>query len=302
MSSSINKVLALGASGNVGRSTLKALLEEQFVVSGLTRESSKATLPAGIKHLKSDYTSTSLIEAFKGQDAVISTLSGLLPGDALSLQKTFVDAAIVASVKIFVPSEFGIDTSDHAAADVIPFLADKIKTLDYLKANEDSISWISVVSGSMSDWGFNIPSMGGWDLGARTVTLFDGGDIPFEATNLDQVGRAIAKSLKKPNITKNQYVYVNSFTVTQNQILAALERATDDKFTISHSTVDELWNSGAAKIKEGQPFGTLAQISAAIYGKGGLANYSVSRGLWNDKIGLEQENLDEAVDAIVVGR
>jgi nucleoside-diphosphate-sugar epimerase len=293
--SSIKKVVVVGASGSVGRSTVKALLEEGFQVTGITRETSKATLPEGVTHVKSEYSEASLREAFRGQDAVISTIGSITPGEALALQKPLIDAAIAAGVKVFFPSEYGIDTSDPSAQEYIPFLADKIHTLNYLKAQQDKISWTAVVSGSMFDWGLDIPGFGGLNIPAGTATVFDGGDIFYEATNLSQVGKAIAKCLKKPNLTKNQYIYVNSFTVTQNRVLAAIEKASGKKFTVSESTVEELWADGAKKLKAGQPMGVLAMIAGAIYDKGGLAQFSATKGLWNEKLGLQQDNLDEVV-------
>ncbi|KAK0618804.1 hypothetical protein DIS24_g11510 [Lasiodiplodia hormozganensis] len=301
-SSPIKKVLVIGPTGNVGKSTVKALLNENFHVTGLTRESSTATLPPGVQHLKTDFTPSSLARAFANQDAVISTISSITPAGALSLQTSLIDAAIAAGVKIFVPSEYGIDTSSRSAADYVPFLADKIATVDYLKAQQDRISWVAVITGSMFDWGLEIPGFGGWNVAARTATIYDGGDIPYEATNLDQVGRAIARSLRKHEMTRNQYVYVNSFTVTQNEVLRALERATGEKFSVAQGTVEELWQGGAAKVKEGQPVGVLDMIAGAIYGKGGLAHYSATKGLWNEKLGLQQENLDEFLGNYVAGK
>lgn len=291
--SPIKTALVIGASGNVGKSTVKALLVEGFQVTGLTRESSKATLPANVKHVKTDYSEASLREIFKGHDAVISTVSSIVPGDTLAIQKTFVDAAIAAGVKVFVPSEYGVDTSNRSSPEYIPFLADKLQTLDYLKSKQDQISWIAICSGSMFDWGLKIPGFGGWNVSARTVTIYDGGDVRYEATTLAQVGRAIAKSLKKLELTTNQYVYVNSFTVTQNETLNALERVTGERFSVSKGNVEELWQEGAAKWKEGQPLGVMSLLAGAIYGKGGLAQYSSSKGLWNEKLDLEQENLEE---------
>ncbi|GKT47932.1 bifunctional pinoresinol-lariciresinol reductase 1 [Colletotrichum spaethianum] len=293
--STIKNVLVVGASGNVGRSTIKGLLEENFQVTGLTRESSSATFPEGVRHLKTDFSEASLIEAFGNQDAVISTVSSIQSDGALGLQKTLIDAAIAAGVKVFVPSEYGIDTADVTAPQYIPFLSEKIETVRYLKERQDKISWTALITGSMFDWGLNIPGFGGWDVAARTVTIFDGGDIPFEATNLDQAGRAIAKSLRKSDLTRNQYVYVNSFTVTQNEVLRALEKATGDKFTVSQGSVEELWRRGAMELERGQPFGTLAMIAGAIYGKGGLAHFSANKGLWNERLALQQEDLNEFI-------
>ena len=301
-SSTIKNVLVIGGGGNVGKSTIKALLDESFTVAGLTRESSKATLPEGVKHIKTDYSEASLIDSFKGQDAVVSTVGSIVPGEGLALQHTIVKAAIAAGVKVFVPSEYGIDTSDPKSAIYIPFLKDKIETLDYLRTQQDKISWTAIISGGMFDWGLNIPGYAGWNIDARTATIYDGGDIPYEATNLDQVGKAIAKSLKNPELTRNQYVYVNSFTVTQNQVLEALEKTTGEKFTVSHGTVDGLWQGGADQVKEGNVYGVLPMIAGSVYGKGGLGNYSVTQGLWNDKLGLPQEDLDEAVKTYLAGK
>ncbi|GME44353.1 putative isoflavone reductase family protein [Neofusicoccum parvum] len=160
-SQSLTNVLVIGAGGNVGRSTIKALLDENFLVTGLTRESSTATLPEGVRHLKTDLSESSLAEAFRGQDAVVSTISSITPAGALALQKTIIDAAIAAGVKVFVPSEFGIDTSDRSAPEIIPFLADKIDTVDYLKTHQDKISWTAIITGAMFDWGLNMPGFGG---------------------------------------------------------------------------------------------------------------------------------------------
>lgn len=282
----------------MGKSTINALLEEKFHITGLTRESSEATLPAIVKHVKTDYSETSLLEAFKGQDAVISTISG----GGLALQKLIVDAAIAAGVKVFFPSEYGVDTSIRSSSEVIPLLATKIETLDYLKLHQDKISWTALITGSVFDWGLDRPSFGGWNLPARTVTIYDGGNIPYEATNLGQIGKAIAASLRNPELTKNQYVYVNSFTVTQNEVLRALEKATGESFTVSQSSVEQLRDDGARKLKDGQPLGMLALVASAFYGKGGLAHFSVTKGLWNDKLGLPQENLDEFLVKYMSGK
>ncbi|EQB48357.1 hypothetical protein CGLO_12418 [Colletotrichum gloeosporioides Cg-14] len=301
-STSIRKVVVIGASGNVGSSAIKALLDDGFQVTGLTRETSAASLPEGVTHVKSDFSKASLANVFKGQDAVVSTLSSISPAGALASQNFLIDAAIAAGVKVFIPSEYGVDTSDLSAPEIIPFLIDKVETLNYLKKSQDRISWTAIVSGAMFDWGLAIPGFGGWNVAARTVTIYDGGDIPFDATNLDQVGRAISKSLKNPELTQNQYVYVNSFTITQNQVLRALEKATGDKFDVSHGSVEELWQTGAAQVRDGQPLGALGLIAGAIYGKGGLAQYSAKNGLWNEKLGLPEEDLEQFLERYVTGK
>ncbi|KKF92415.1 hypothetical protein CFO_g5232 [Ceratocystis platani] len=274
---SIQKVAVIGASGNVGKSATKALLEQGFQVTGIVREQLTSVAPEGVKYIKSSYTEDSLVTALKGHDAVVSTLSSIIAGQELALQKTVIDAAIKANVKIFIPSEFGVDTADSTAPKYIPFAQDKVDILNYLISRENEISWIAIATGLLFDWSLNVPG-------------FCGGTS-------NQAGRGIALSLKNIDITRNQHVYINSFTLTQNKLLKALEKATDSTWQVSQGTVDGLWNEGAEQVKNGNPMGTLAQIAGTIYGKGGLANYSVSKGLWNDKIGLAGENLDECLEA-----
>ncbi|EFQ27058.1 NmrA-like family protein [Colletotrichum graminicola] len=299
--SHIKNVLVVGASGSVGGPTVKALLEEDFQVTGLTRQSSSATLPEGVRHLTTDFSKESLLEAFRNQDAVVSAVTSS-QSDALMLQKNLVDAAIAAGVKVFVPSEYGIDTADGTAPKYVPALAEKIQVVEYLKERQDKISWTAIVTGAIFDWGLKLPGFGGLDVAARTVTIFDGGDIPYDATNLDQVGKAIAKTLKKPKLTRNQHVYVNSFTVTQNKVLSALEKATGDKFVVSQGSVEELWQGGAAQLEQGQPLGILAMIAGALYGKGGLAYFSNTKGLWNERLALPQEDLEEFIGNYIRGK
>ena len=296
----IKKVVVLGAGGNVGKSTIKALLAEpgRFEVTGVTREDSDAVLPAVVRHVRSDYSKHSLQDAFAGQDAIVSTISPF----GLDDQSAIVDAAIAAGVQVILPSEYGVDTAVPAATDVIPFLKAKVAAVEYLRSKEDQISWVAVITGSIFDWGLNIPGFGGWNLPARSVTIYDGGDVEYEATTLDQVGRAITATLKHPKLTKNKNVYVNSFTVTQNGVLSALEKATNHKFAVSHNSSDDLWQDGVNKVKEGQQLGVLAQVASAFYQKGaklGLGNYSRSRGLWNDRLDLASEDLESFIQAFV---
>lgn len=41
------------------------------------------------------------------------------------------------------------------------------------------------------------------------------------------------------------YVYVNSFTIMQNEVLKELEEVTGEKFVVTESSVERLWQDGA---------------------------------------------------------
>lgn len=294
------KVAVLGASGSVGQTAIKALLAVpgKFEVTGFTRVDSTATLSPTVKHVKTDYSYSSLVSALKGQDAVVSTTAGGI----LSEQVAAVDAAIAAGVKIFLPSEYGFDTAVQEAPQVSPGLKAKIELLDYLKSKEDKISWVAVVVGNIIDWCLAIPGFGGIDIPARKAKIFDGGDVPYDATTLGRVGTAISAVLENIELTRNQFVYVNSLTTTQNQLVESLEKATGEKFEVTTGTSEELWQNGKAALEKGSARGRLDIIAAGLYQKGAslkMAQYSENRGLWNDRLGLPEESLTDVVNGIL---
>ncbi|KAH7381773.1 NmrA-like family protein [Cadophora sp. MPI-SDFR-AT-0126] len=301
MSSPIKNVIVIGASGAVGRAAISALLSTGFKVSALIRESSNATFPPDVNVHKTDYSLQSLLNAFKGQDAIVSAIATGSAGQQMAI----IDAAIISGVRRFIPSEFGIDTADPRAGDFVPALKVKQDTVKYLQTKESSgLSWTAIVVGSLFDWTFQYPGLMGWNLPQRKATIFDGGEYEFEATNLSQMGLAIAACLKPEYFesTKNQHVYVNSFTVTQSQILAGFEKLLGYKLEVEGGNAADLGVQALAAIERGEGRAAhLNTIVAAIYGNGGLNNYSKTRGLWNGKLGLSEEKLGDSLARIVDG-
>jgi hypothetical protein len=96
-----------------------------------------------------DYPEAELVHAFKGQDAVISVV-GLA---AVRQQKLFIDAAVKAGVKRFIPSEFGTDTRNTLAYDILPqWTKAKAEIVTYLKSKEsDDLDWSVFINGPYLD-------------------------------------------------------------------------------------------------------------------------------------------------------
>lgn len=104
-----NNVLLIGAGGNLGSLILKHLMESpsKFTISVLTRHSSSHAFPSSINVIRmdDDYPTSQITDAFQGMDVVISAVS--MP--AMPLQYKFVEAAVAAKVKRYIPTEFGLD-------------------------------------------------------------------------------------------------------------------------------------------------------------------------------------------------
>lgn len=131
---------------------VKALLDAGFKVTAVTRQESKATFPADVVVKRVDLSSTaSLVEAVTGQDAIVSTVAA----EAIATQKSFIDAAITAQVKRFIPSEFGINTREARGTKFGQFVAPKIADVDYLIELSKKYSWFTwtgISTGAFFDW------------------------------------------------------------------------------------------------------------------------------------------------------
>jgi hypothetical protein len=292
---SIKNVIIIGAGGNLGPAVLNAFLKESsFNTTVLSRPGSKSTFPSGVKVIRADYDShDSLKDAFQGQDAVISLVGGMALGD----QNKLIDAAIAAGVKRFLPSEYGSNTPDKRVREFAPFLKAKTGTVDYLKSKEKEISWTSIITNAFFDWGLRVGFLG-FDGSSKTATIFDGGDVVFSGTNLHQIGVTIVKALEHADLTKNQYVLVSGFQTTQNEILAAAEKVTGAKWTVNQASTKKHVEEGRAKVQSGDFSGFSNLILGILYDKEQKLGELPSSDLWNEKLGVPKEGLEETIKAV----
>ena len=314
----IKTVCVLGATGSIGPAVVTALLvsPESFEVSILTRSTSAKAIPfpPTVTVIRTDYTPQSLIKVFAGIDAVVSCIATFSTHE----QKAIIESAIAAGVKRFIPSEYGVDTSHPNILTHLPPAADKVNTVAHLRSRESTgLSWTAIIVGAFFDSSFATPGLMGWDVPGRKATIFDGGDVRYEASNVAQVGRAVAAVLAPQNLaaTRNRYVFVNSFTTTQNEVLRALERHCGGgaRFEVTHVSAREVAELGRGQLEKGEWVelgggrylrGSAEMIFAAIYGDGGVNCYSgvEGEGLWNRRLGLEEgESVDETVRRVVKG-
>ena len=97
---SIKRVLHIGGSGRIGQPVLQALFANGFDVTVATRLESQAVFPKHVLVVRVDYSSRqALVDAFSGQDAVVLTVGVR----TITSQYKFIDAAVAAGVKRFIP-------------------------------------------------------------------------------------------------------------------------------------------------------------------------------------------------------
>ena len=196
---------------------LNALIKSgKFNVTVVKRPSTSASFPDLVTVRTADLSSVeSVTAAFKGQDAVVSTVGTAgLPG-----QDILIEAAVAANVKRFLPSDFGGDLANPKAS-VLPVFKYKTeihKALREAATAKPDFTYTLVCNNAFLDWGLEMNLLLNWK--ESKPKLFDGGKNVFSATTLDSVGQAVVGILSHPEETKNRFVYVKDIDVSQNQLL-----------------------------------------------------------------------------------
>ena len=218
---------------------------------------------------------------------MISTISG----HSLSTQTKFIDAALEAGVPRFVPAEFGGDTLDDALVEGNPLFQGKRDVLDYLTKSEAKLGWTAIASGPFFDWCLAVGFFK-IDVKGRKAMVLDGGEATFPTTNLDTVGVAVARALKRED-TRNKYLYVRDFMVSPNQIIAEFERQTGEKFEVERMESKPYTEEAQAELKKGN-MGALYNLIFA-QSMAGSPNWKDKKGFANDLLELPKADFEATI-------
>jgi hypothetical protein len=142
----------------------------------------------------------------------------------------------------------------------------------------------------------------GFDPEKRTATLFDNGTGRFDSINITSLGTVVSGILTRPDEFQNRYVYISDFVISQNDIFEALlktTKTTREDWSITYRTTDDLRKEGFEKIGKGNFIGALDLIFAAVFKAGIGSDFSATRKLDNEALGLKQADLVESTKAVL---
>jgi uncharacterized protein YbjT (DUF2867 family) len=256
------KVALAGATGNLGISVLKALLDANLLVMVLSRingNSSKLTSHPNLTIKEVDFNSTqSLMDAIQGAEVVISCLATL----AIGSQNSLIDASVAIGVKRFIPAEFGMDSRNPLCA-VLPVCAPKVETQKYLQEKATSnpeFSWTGIANGLFLDWGLKV----GFILSPakHAAVLYKGGDVSFSTTTLADVAGAILSVIKNQEQTANRIIYVHSAVTTQNKLIRYAKENDGKEWQITTKDTEEIRQESLLELAKG----THESVHAAMDG------------------------------------
>jgi uncharacterized protein YbjT (DUF2867 family) len=295
----IRNVTLIGANGKLGPAILKALLSAgAFTLTVLSRLSSKSVYPDSVHvtYISDEPPIQELVDALQGQDAIVVSFAG----SKSDLQIRLADAAAQAGVKRFVPADFGsCDSSSPRALDLVPLYRAKQKVRQHLEqlASCSSLSWTSLVCGHFFDYGLKSGLLQ-FDVNAHKVRIFDGGNIKWSATTIDTIATAVVRVLQKEGETMNRMLYIQSFCITQNEVLRSLERVSGHDWQFedvdSEDYIKEVKREADRDPGNAEAIENLVSVVGIVD-----ANWESKGDFANGLLGVEDEDLDQVIKKVL---
>jgi hypothetical protein len=246
---------------------------------------------------------TSLINALKGQDLLLITMSVFAPPDS---QIKLIEAAKEAGVPWIVPNGYGADMTDEPLATESLLGASQKAVRDAITTA--GLDWIGIACGFWYEFSLaGGETRYGFDFPNKTLRLYDEGETKMPTSTWEQVGETVAallslKVLKDDENDKttvvddwrNRYVITYSFNISQKDMFESVLRVSGDKesdWNVSKTPVKPFYEESVKKLKE---TGDRTYFGRALYSRGFFpgSNQVDKFGAVNEKLGLPKEDLD----------
>lgn len=141
----------------------------------------------------------------------------------------------------------------------------------------------------------------GLDIRSKSATIIGSGNEAFTTSTIGLVGKATASVLRHPEETKNKYIQVHSFTLTENSILEALERVTGVQFSTTKMSAEELLALAAKRSnKNDEGDGHYDLVTATVYSGSKFVYFPERAARGKKLLGLvEEQDLDGMIRNIL---
>mmetsp|Transcript_3311 Transcript_3311/g.5805 ORF Transcript_3311/g.5805 Transcript_3311/m.5805 type:complete len:312 (-) Transcript_3311:48-983(-) len=231
-------VAVIGATGQVGSPLSKTLLDLGHTVKVLTRkplvhDKAEHLEGADVVVLPDMHDKAALVKTLKDVDVLVCAVPGSEPVINKS-EPIWLDAAVEAGVKRFVPTEFGLHTRNADYGDGVIF--DWKKKL-HEKIFATGIGWTFFYNGGIFD--YFLPNLRFFEK----ITTFGDCDLPLQTHEIRDIGRCAAMAVTDAR-TLNKCVQMDFNMLTQNQMLALLKQNfPDHTFEYTYYSKDYIVNA-----------------------------------------------------------
>ncbi|KAK4446177.1 hypothetical protein QBC34DRAFT_152154 [Podospora aff. communis PSN243] len=299
----VKSIALVGANGSLGSVLLTALLAAKpphgpFTITILQRESSTSPPTPGTNLIciPDSFPLDALTAALANHDAVITAF----PLRDVSIHLRIASAAFAAGVKRFIPADFGsVDSRSAYARELVPLFEKKAQVrelLQSLSSQRADFGWTSLVVGHFFDWGLGNGFLHFYPDEKRAEILGDGKQKSSLST-LTRVAEAVVKILGAEDAVyetgmKSRVLMVQSFCVSQLDVLRVLEEVTGEEWTVEWRDTEEFIREKKGKADAGDK----EAIEDLVFALGVVdGNWEEKRDFAMGLLGLEDEDLEGEV-------
>ncbi|CAB5394628.1 unnamed protein product [Rhizophagus irregularis] len=230
---SFETVTIAGGTGKVGHFIAEAFLEDgSYRIKILRRKSNEEDSNEMARSLASKgaeivyvdyYKKDDLVKALQGTDVLISALNMDFVGGAsyYDVQTPLLNAAKDASVKRFIPSEFGVKMKYRANP-----LTDN-KKLFRDSVEKSGLEYTYIYFGVLQEEIF----LCGFDIEEKKATFFGDGSKKIPTTSFSDFGKYIVESLRMPE-ARNSEITVAGANMSPFEYLEIFEKVTGSKWEV----------------------------------------------------------------------
>ncbi|OTB09646.1 hypothetical protein M426DRAFT_83052 [Hypoxylon sp. CI-4A] len=303
MASIGRKVAFIGATGTLGSHLLRALTGAGHTVTVIQRKESTTPAPTGVKSEKVDLTKfDDLVSVFKGHEVYLNAT----PFPSLATEKVIIDAAVAASVKRIIPSEFSTNL-DTPLSRKLPHVKGKTEIREYLESDisKTSTSWTSINNGPFFEMCLKFGALGP-NIAQKKAVFHDGGEKYIGTSTLPDIGAALVKILDPAHFdeTANQAIYIYSAAISERLLTELVSKVTRIDFgtvedgRITNLSVDQVVSEAEKKLASGDRSAMFAFYYKMMYGDG-YGGTDFKKLSWNERLGLRVMS-EKDVEALIV--
>lgn len=240
-----------------------------------------------ISHIKTSFSDSDLKSALEGKDALIC----ILTGSDLHLSGPLVDAASSAGIKLFIPSEYGLNTSNSKIRELLPPYRTRYEVQEKLRGS--GMSWKAIYSGIVLEDAMKTDGVLGIDVMWASAVVFPGNETSKVAVStFVDIANRIIEALSEE--AKEEF-YISSFRATIGDIVEVVEQELDRKVDRYEGSLEGAKKEAAERMKHGYFDGGVALMGRVAAWNPEVAAWAA----WNDTDGTRQAEWKEEVKKAV---
>jgi hypothetical protein len=141
----------------------------------------------------------------------------------------------------------------------------------------------------------------GFDISAKTATIYDSGYTPVTCTTRSSIGTAVAGVLKHPAESANKILRTCTAITTQNEILEAFEEVQQHRWNVRKANVKDVLASANQALENKQFQQAFAGILVAQLFEDGTtrSGFSSPEDSDNRLLGVQSENIKTYIAGLV---